>query len=369
MPPNLALEPAALSEGDAPRLISASRIPSKVYEVANIIDVLLSTHDEEKYHSRVLTWLVDPTGNHGLGRSFLDTLLQLAFPGWAFDEVLQVRAEFSLDASSTPDVGVLAKRQLLMIENKTRFSSITDGQVERYLRTAREKATDKDIRLIHLLPGPPKEFAHLEKHGPDVAIVFWAQIAEILRSFLATDSVSEVAITSLHMYHDYLTRTVAQGAKTVALAPDHPRMSLSRSGFTANFSSSRSEYLKQSAQRCAEHPERLDLIHAFIGFLENLRLVRVEYKRGNTHWNVTGSIPRADGGVTLIVQLYANGRICYEYRRLPDSLANQYRAMTFNDPVGGWREVWIEVLPLEKTFNAIRTIVSKASMTELPVVP
>ena len=337
--------------------------------MANLIDVLLSTHDEEKYHSRVLAWLVDPHGNHGLGRSFFDTLLELAFPGWAFDEILQVRGEFSLDAANTVDVGVLAERQLLMIENKTRFSSITDGQVERYLVTAKSRALDKDIRLIHLLPGPPKEFPHLEKHGPEVAVVFWAQIAEILRSFISTDSVSDVAIPSIHMYHDYLTRTIAQGVGPVALHPDHPRMSLSRSGFTTNFGLSRNDYLAESKTDCAEYPKRLDLIHAFIGYLENLRLVRVEYKKGKTHWNVTGSIPRADGGVTCIVQCWANGRICYEYRRLPDSLANEYRQMTFNDPTKGWREVWIETLPLERTMDAIRTIATKASITELPVVP
>ena len=337
--------------------------------MANIIDVLLSTHDEEKYHSRVLAWLVDPHGNHGLGRSFFDTLLELAFPGWAFDEILQVRGEFSLDPASTVDVGVLAERQLLMIENKTRFSSITNGQVERYLVTAKSKAPDKEIRLIHLLPGTPKEFPHLETHGPDVAIVFWAQIAEILRSFVSTDSVSEVAIPSIHLYHDYLTRTIAQGGGPVALHPDHPRMSLSRTGFTTNFGVSRNDYLAESKTDCAEHPKRLDLIHAFIGYLENLRLVRVEYKKGTAHWNVTGSIPRGDGGVTLIVGCYANGRIWYEYRRLPDVLAKEYRQMTSGDPTKGWREVWIETLPFEQTMDAIRTIATKALMTELPLIP
>ncbi|MGB7328041.1 MAG: PD-(D/E)XK nuclease family protein [Rubripirellula sp.] len=259
--------------------------------MTNIIDVLLSTHDEEKYHSRALTWLVDPHGNHGLGRSFFDTLLELAFPGWQFDDVLQVRAELSLDASNTVDVGVLGERQFFMIENKTRFSSITDGQVKRYLEAARTKARDKEIRLIHLLPGPPKEFPHLETHGPEVAVVFWAQIAEILRSLISTESVSDVALPSAQMYYDYLIRTIAQGAATIGLHPDHPRMSLSRSGFTTNFGLSRNDYLAESRTDCAEHPERLDLIHAFIGFLENLRLVRVEYKKGKSHWNVTGSIP------------------------------------------------------------------------------
>lgn len=223
--------------------------------------------------------------------------------------------------------------------------------------------------MVHLLPGPKKEFPHLQKHGPEVAVLFWAQIAEILRSFISTGSIAQIALPSIQIYHDYLARTISHGAATVGLHSEHPRMSLSRSGFTTNFGLSRNAYLAESRTDCAEHPERLDLIHAFIGFLENLRLVRVEYKKGNSHWNVTGSIPRADGGVTCIIQCYANGRICYEYRRLPDHLATEYRQMTFDDPTKGWREVWIETLPLERTMNAVRTIATKASMIELPVVP
>jgi hypothetical protein len=336
---------------------------------ANIIDVLLSTHDEEKYHTRVLAWLLDPNASHQMGQLFLDGLLEIAFPSWSMNEILQVRAEFNLDSGNVPDIGVLTNTKLLLIENKTRFASITGGQVERYLRVAKEKAPDKKIRLIHLLPGPPKKFLHLEKQGTDTKIVFWAEIADLIGSLLKKASIPKHAVLSIGMYHNYIVRTVAQGARSVALNPHHPRMSLSRSGVTNNLSSSRLEYLKQAAMRCTDNPERLDFIHAFIGFLENLKLLRVEYKKGNTHWNVTGSIPRADGGVTVIIQLWANGRICYEYRRLPESIANQYRQMTFNEPGKGWREVWIEVLPLQQTFHAIRTIAQEASMTELPVVP
>ncbi len=337
--------------------------------MANIIDVLLSTHDEEKYHSRVLTWLADPHGSHGLGRAFFDALLEMAFPGWKFEEINQVRGELCLDSASTVDVGVSADHQILLIENKTRFSSITAGQLERYLQASRAKAPDKEVRLIHLLPGPRKEFPQLEKHDPDyVAVLFWAQVAGILGVLLSADAVSSSAVSSVSMHHDYLIRTVAQGGGGVALHPEHPRMSLSRSGFTTNFGLARNEFLAECRVRCADNGARLDLIHAFMGFLENLRLVRVEYKRGNSYWNATGSIPRADGGVTLLVHCRADGRITFEYRRLPSELADEYRRMTFNDPTKGWREVWIEALPLEQSMSAIRTVATKASMIELPVV-
>jgi PD-(D/E)XK nuclease superfamily len=339
---------------------------------ANIIDVLLSTHDEEKYHSRVLAWLVDPAGSHGLGRAALNEITALAFPDWFIDEIINVKAEFKLDSRNMPDIGVLGIRQLLLIENKTRFSSITDGQVERYLKVAREKLPEKEIRIIHLLPGLRKEFPHLAKLGHETALVFWADIAEIIGNLISSGAVPSDANQSISIYYDYLIRTHAIGARTVALTPGHPRFSPSRSGITADLGSSRVEYLRQAAIRSNENSNRLDCIHAFIGFLENLKLLRIEYKQGKgiqQHWNITGSIPRADGGVTCIVQLWANGRICYEYRRLPEILANEYREMTFNEPEKGWREVWIETLPLEATFKAIRTIAQKASVTELPVVP
>ncbi len=335
--------------------------------MANIIDVLLSNRDEEKYHSRVLTWLVDPRFNHKLGRIFFDALLQCAFPDWNFGEVLQARGEYYLDSSNTVDVGVLADTQFLMIENKTRFSSITEGQVERYIEVARQNAVGKEVRLIYLLPGPRRDFAQLRKRHVEIAVIFWSQIAEILRLCISLGTVSKDGLPALQMYLDYITRSIALGGATVALPSTHPRMSLSRSGSTSSFGASRAEYLAEASVKCAEHPERLDLIHGFIGFLENLSLLRVQYRQGKTHWSVSGGIPRADGGVNCLVGCYATGRIWYEFARVPLELGEEYRRLTFNDSAKSWREVWIETLPLEKTMNAIRTVATKAVMNELPI--
>lgn len=336
--------------------------------MANIINVMLSTHDEEKYHSRVLTWLIDPEGSHGLGRAFLDGFVELAFPGWRLGSIKQVQSEFRLREGDVPDLIVLAEGQLLVVENKTRFSSITEGQVERYLQAALEKAGEREVRLIFLLPGPRKSFSQLDYGSEKVAVVFWNDVANLLQEVIKTSIGHEKIVWSLQMYFDYIADGVAKGDQMVALPSGAPKFSRSRSGITSDFRTARSEFLSQAREACGENTARLDRINAFIGFLENLETLRIKYKRGNTHWNVTASIPRGDGGVTLIVQSYANGRICYEYRRLPEELGKEYQRLTFGESDKGWREVWIETLPLEQIFNAVRTIAQKASVIPLPPV-
>ncbi|MBI2192431.1 MAG: PD-(D/E)XK nuclease family protein [Planctomycetes bacterium] len=334
----------------------------------NIIDILVSNHDHEIFHSRVLAWLLDPQGSHGFGRTFLDAFRETAFPGWNLGEVEQVKPELLLDTKSSPDIGVITTDAVLLIENKIRFSAITEGQVERYLIVAREVAGTKEVRLAFLLPGHRKSYPQLEKPDKAINTIFWSEVADILENLLQGGAGNEQSLSSLLMYHDYICRTHAVGARAVGLTPGHPRFSPNRSGLTGSLSSSRIEFLKEARERCKENPERLDRIHALVGFLETFDLLRVEYKEGKSNWSITGSIPRSDGGVTLIVGMYAQGKIWYEYRRLTDDLANEYRGLTKGDPEKGWRETMIGELPLEQTLKAIRVIAEKASGMELPVV-
>jgi hypothetical protein len=312
--------------------------------IPNPVDALLSTNATEEHHSRVLAWLLDPAGDHGLGRAFLDAVVDRAFPTWSLGPISEVKTEHRLEEGSWVDVAVLGDGQVFLVENKIRFSSNTEGQVGRYLAAARGARPDDEIRLVHLLPGPRKRFPHLETHGDDVAILFWADIESLLRSPTMAGALAEAVLPSVQRYCDLLYQQVAEGAAL------------------------RDAYLEEAAAASAEDPARLDLVRAFIGFLEKLEYVRVQYKKGKTHWTVTGSVPRADAGVTTIVGCYANGRIWYQYGRLPEALGEEYRGMTFEDSTGGWREVWIETLPLEQTMRAIRTIATRASTTELPFV-
>lgn len=334
----------------------------------NLMDILVSSHDQEIYHSRILAWLLDPAGSHGFGSQVLDGFLSIVFPDWPMDSVEQVKGELSLDSKNTPDIGIITPNKILLVENKIRFSAITEGQVERYMDSARRLGGGKEVKLAFLLPGPRKSYVQLEKTDDAINTIFWSEVADILGTLINKGNPAEGSLPSLLMYHEYICRTIAVGAQAVGLTPGHPKFSSSRSGLTTSLSSSRIEFLKEAREGCIGYPERLDLIYALVGYLETFDLLRVEYKQGNTQWAITGGIPRTDGGVTCIIGSYSNGRFWNEYRRLPDELAQEYRQLTDCFEPKGWRERWLEELPFEQNIKAIRTIAMKASVIELPIV-
>ncbi len=108
---------------------------------------LLERHHREETHSRVLTWLLDPNGNHGVGDYFLKTfLLTTGCPLEVADnsDWTQVTSqrEWGHEVDGTRgslDILVVdaSKQFLCAIENKV-FHSESDGQLNRYRRALEE---------------------------------------------------------------------------------------------------------------------------------------------------------------------------------------------------------------------------------------
>lgn len=336
---------------------------------ANILDVIIDKYDQETFHTRVLTWLLDPSGSHGAGQALLNELLKLVPQPFTLGEIHHVKNEFSLDPQNTPDIGVLGDEGILLIENKIRYPAITPGQIDRYVAGASQIVNGRDFRLIFLLPGMRKELPHvtgtLSSH---VTVIFWSELSCIVSELAREDVFPECSQTSVLMWLDRICRTFAHTADVSAMSIGNPRLSSLRSAPSTDHFSKKQAYLSESSDRCRDDPDRLDRILALVGYLELFPLLRIEFKKGPTHWNVTGSIPRNDGGVTLIIGMYAKGRVWTEFRRLPEDLANKYRRLVGFPNAGGWKEFNVDQIPLEQLLFAIRTITSDACQGRLDVI-
>lgn len=120
---------------------------------------VIGRRGDELAHSRVIAWLLNPTGRHGLGRRFLRTLLDDVWPG----EGLMMSGLVSVDVEATrsaadeigslhearADIVVTGEDATLVIENKVYAGEGTD-QCERLYWSWADRPTE--TRWLFLSP-------------------------------------------------------------------------------------------------------------------------------------------------------------------------------------------------------------------------
>ncbi|MEZ9708115.1 PD-(D/E)XK nuclease family protein, partial [Vibrio breoganii] len=116
-------------------------------ESYNLFTVLRSKSDEVRLHSRFLTDLLNPKGQHGLGsfpiEAFFDTVLNLTFP--MSSENTQVTSEYeNIDVVITDAY----KNSAVIIENKI-YAEDQDQQLLRYFNTMCNEGY-KNIEVVYL---------------------------------------------------------------------------------------------------------------------------------------------------------------------------------------------------------------------------
>jgi hypothetical protein len=123
-PPPLELARFADVKREADAIIDAGRWVSGPEDLISVI----GRHRDELTHSRVIAWLLTPTGRHGLGRRFLRTLLDEIWPG----ENLMASGLVTVDVETTrsavdeigslhearADIVVIGEDATVVIENK-----------------------------------------------------------------------------------------------------------------------------------------------------------------------------------------------------------------------------------------------------------
>lgn len=156
----------------------------------------------ETYHCRVIAWLMDPTGRHGLGENFLAGFLQTCFPEETFDKSDLRRATVDCEVvrpQSRADIVIWLPNATVAIEAKT---DAVEGP-RQCDRLYRDFAEDPDPHFVFLSPrGRPPVSAT----GDALEAYSTISLPEIIRLIedslnRATDvGVDQIALGSLHNY-------------------------------------------------------------------------------------------------------------------------------------------------------------------------
>jgi hypothetical protein len=122
---------------------------------------VLGRHRDELVHSRLLRWLLRPTGRHGLGDAFLRAFLDTVWPGEGLaDDAAAVRVELETTRAGVSetaaellearaDIVVYLDDIVIVIENKVDAGE-QPRQCERLYRAWSDEATD--VRFLFLTP-------------------------------------------------------------------------------------------------------------------------------------------------------------------------------------------------------------------------
>ncbi len=142
-------------KGEANAIIDAGLWVSGPSDLLSV----LGRQRDELTHSRILGWLLSPTGGHGLGRRFLRTLLDHVWPGEGLlqsgvvtvgIEVTRSAAdEFGLSREARADVVLVGEDVTVVIENKLDAGEQVD-QCERLYWAWADQPTE--VRWLFLTP-------------------------------------------------------------------------------------------------------------------------------------------------------------------------------------------------------------------------
>lgn len=145
----------------------------KKYESPNCFTIMGRTRREE-WHSNFIMWILNPTGNHGLGTFPLMSLLNLVNNKndkgirIEIDEEELKKMKFnteeyidSKDICGRMDIFGNTKSLILVIENKVHASE-SDNQTDRYYKHCEEKFHEKQKCYIYLKPDNNKSVPNNE---------------------------------------------------------------------------------------------------------------------------------------------------------------------------------------------------------------
>ena len=184
----------------------------------NLFDVL-GVERSELRHSRVLEWLIDPRGSHGLGNSFLRGFLKCissdgdrtgvsrvspaVVDGWDLLDVETVRERDRIDILVVGE----SDGFVCLIENKVDSKEHTN-QLSRYLKVVEQRYPCLKVLPVYLTPVGAKPSK--ERDAERFVSLGYSEIVELLRDVLETRVAmvnSNVAVF-LEQYEQTLRRRI-----------------------------------------------------------------------------------------------------------------------------------------------------------------
>jgi hypothetical protein len=171
---------------------------------------------DEKYHNRMLAWLLDPQESHGLGSRFLADFLNLVDINHNPEAFVRIKAEYAIYAPDNlkkrrPDIYLQTDEHHIFIENKVRRTSIDDIELIDQANYIRNQNYDP---VIHIFIIPSIRDISISTQAiideNDICRVQWSTLTKILDEMLEEESVDSDVRTILEQYSIYLKEHVMQ---------------------------------------------------------------------------------------------------------------------------------------------------------------
>lgn len=168
----------------------------------------------EKYHTRMLYWMLDPEGDCNAASKFMSKFLKkIEVEETKLDESWEVSKEEEREEEEglkgEPDIQLESESYLIYVENKTKMASVDHEQLERYCRLGREQSSEKQqFLMVFITPRGVDAVTQKVIKNQDIRHVRWIDIVEILGELINDDEIDEFTRGLLAEYKKYVEVTV-----------------------------------------------------------------------------------------------------------------------------------------------------------------
>ena len=180
----------------------------------NIFDVL--NLRDEKYHNRMLAWLLDSEESHELKHEFLSRFLKAIDIDFTPEtEDITVEAEYTISTLNNklkrrPDIYLHSSEHEIFIENKVRMTSIDDYELEEQAAIIH----DRYPSAVHIFIIPKKDRINASTSEivktNKIWTMSWSEIVDMVNNLLTDEEVPKDTRVILDQYLSYLREHIMQ---------------------------------------------------------------------------------------------------------------------------------------------------------------
>lgn len=173
-----------------------------------VFDVLGVRH--ETAHTKLLAWLLDPNGDHGLGSMLLQEICRNTIPSVGDLDGALVKAE-AVQEGSRPDITITTARRYVMLENKIRDEAFSPKQLIAHVNGALAMRSDGQRPfLLVLIPDEQRLRAPaLPRHlGCEHQRRDWRWVLRCLHAVLGKAPAGSAGRAFIPAYCEFIEREV-----------------------------------------------------------------------------------------------------------------------------------------------------------------
>lgn len=162
---------------------------------------VLGLSHRELFHSKMLAWLLDPCGRHGLGTALLERVLHVTFPNEKWTDLSLARTDCEVTVGEGRlDIVAQAKGLYLVIENKVEAIE-SEEQCDSYYSLLLGRT---DARFIFLSPGGKAPKTATGEAAAAYRPLSYRQVRASLKAALDDTVAHEASAKARAVARDYL---------------------------------------------------------------------------------------------------------------------------------------------------------------------